>query len=86
MTSYRKKSVIIEAIQWTGDNYEEIKQFSDGKVSYFEWVHHYESGVNREILSIEEMTASIGDFVIKGEQGELYPCKLDIFEKTYEEI
>lgn len=32
------------------------------------------------------MTASIGDFVIKGEQGELYPCKLDIFKKTYEEI
>jgi len=33
-----------------------------------------------------EMTASIGDFVIKGVNGEFYPCKPDIFKKTYEEV
>jgi hypothetical protein len=32
------------------------------------------------------MKASVGDFIIKGVQGELYPCKPDIFEKTYEEV
>ena len=90
MGQYRKKPVVIEAIQWNGKNYEEIQQFSNGKVAYFEWVHHYESGVNRDILSIStlegDMTAMIGDFIIKGVQGEFYPCKPDIFEKTYEEI
>ena len=32
------------------------------------------------------MKASIGDFIIKGVQGEFYPCKPDIFEKTYEKV
>lgn len=90
MAQYRKKPVVVEAIQWNGNNFEEIQQFSDNKVTYFEWVHHYESGVNRDILSIStlegDMTAMIGDFIIKGIQGEFYPCKPDIFEKTYEEI
>ena len=33
-----------------------------------------------------EMTASMGDYIIKGIQGEFYPCKPDIFEKTYEAV
>ena len=33
-----------------------------------------------------EMLASIGDFIIKGVDGEFYPCKPDIFQKTYEEV
>jgi len=32
------------------------------------------------------MTASVGDFIIKGVEGEFYPCKPDIFEKTYEQV
>lgn len=32
------------------------------------------------------MNASIGDYIIKGVDGEFYPCKPDIFEKTYEEV
>ena len=39
------------------------------------------------IFTLEgKMEASIGDFIIKGIQGEFYPCKPDIFEKTYEKV
>jgi hypothetical protein len=33
-----------------------------------------------------EMTASVGDYIIRGVNGEFYPCKPDIFSKTYEEV
>ena len=33
-----------------------------------------------------DMTANVGDFIIKGVHGEFYPCKPDIFEKTYDEL
>lgn len=40
-----------------------------------------------EIITLEgRMTASVGDYIIKGVQGELYPCKPDIFLATYEEV
>lgn len=32
------------------------------------------------------MTASVGDYIIKGVKGEFYPCKPDIFEQTYERV
>jgi len=76
---YRKKPVSIEAIQYDGNNAKEILDFagtsngvciSDGSLL---------------IKTLEgTMTASVGDFIIKGVNGEFYPCKPDIFEKTYE--
>lgn len=35
---------------------------------------------------VEAMRANEGDYIIKGVQGEVYPCKLDIFEQTYEAL
>lgn len=78
MSKYRKKPVVIEAIQWTGENLLEICNFTgrcggellkNGEmyIDTLEGVHH----------------ASVGDFIIKGVNGELYPCKPDIFGKTY---
>lgn len=85
---YRKKPVVIDAVQWNGKNYEEIQEFSNGLITYYEWVQHNESGVNKNMLSIKTlegtMEAKIGDFIIKGVKGEFYPCKPDIFEATYE--
>ena len=52
-----------------------------------EWEGHLskEKKWNLTIPTLEgEMTASDGDYIIKGVQGEFYPCKPDIFEKTYE--
>ena len=88
MAQYRKKPVVIEAIQFTGDfgNIEKLIQWSNKQV----WQNTSGFGEFLGTLSINTlegvMTASKGDFIIKGVQGEFYPCKPDIFEKTYEEI
>ena len=85
MAQYIKKPVVIEAIQLENleiPNLMKIQQFV---------------GLGKDIFKVEsdgliiktlegDMKASIGDFIIKGVQGEFYPCKPDIFEKTYEEV
>lgn len=82
---YRKKPVIIEAIQFedNSDRIIEIHEFMGGdtiRVNY--------EDKNNPYLKIETlegiMKASVGDYIIKGVNGEFYPCKPDIFEKTYE--
>jgi hypothetical protein len=78
MHKYRKKPVEINALQWTGDNLEDIFKFCDQ--SYFN------SG-QLKIKTLEgTMTASVGDYIIKGIQAEFYPCKPDIFELTYDKV
>ena len=76
---YRKKPVVIEAIQWIGNNLSEIDNFIGRTVDNKETtlvIHTLEG----------DMEASIGDYIIKGVNGEFYPCKPDIFDKTYEEV
>lgn len=81
---YRKKPVVIEAVQWTGDNVQEVLNFSsDGS----RWIMHEGGGTDLFIDTLEgQMKASRGDYIIKGVCGECYPCKPDIFEKTYEMV
>lgn len=78
---FRKKPVVVEAVRWTGDNYEEINAFCEENDLWAE---------NRKALFINGlegiMYAEIGDYIIKGVNGEYYPCKPDIFEKTYERV
>ena len=89
MAKYRKKPVEIEAIQWTG-NITEIIQFCGNKCFYnindIDWT--VEKGKPHGKLIIHtlegDMVASRNDYIIKGVNGEFYPCKPDIFEKTYE--
>jgi hypothetical protein len=84
MAKYRKKPVIIEAVQYDG-NYRCLDVFSINEVSKF--IVSYDSKGMQciKIPTLEgEMTASIGDYIIRGIQGEYYPCKPDIFRKTYE--
>lgn len=89
---YRKKPVEIEAIQWTGLNLEEIKAFVSGSLIYDILDTAWEVGKGRphvfiKIKTLEgDMTASEGDYIIRGVSGELYPCKPDIFKKTYEVV
>lgn len=81
MTKYRKKPVVIEAVQYNGDmnpvwdafGAENVFGETEDKFPYIETLEG-------------KMTISKGDYVIKGVQGELYPCKPDIFEATYEEV
>lgn len=78
---YRKKPVVIEAVQWTGDNRKEVLAFMNKSEEFSRT-----TGKGLFIDSLEGLTtASPGDFIIKGVKGEFYPCKPDIFEATYEE-
>lgn len=76
---FRKKPVVIEALQFTGDNIDEVFDFVREKV-----------GATNQIVVINTlegiMIANVGDWIIKGVNGEFYPCKPDIFEKTYEAV
>jgi hypothetical protein len=85
---YRKKQIVIEAIQWTGFNLDEIKDFV-GKALHIDINHSLyadpSSTINLTIATLEgDHICTKGDFIIKGVNGEFYPCKPDIFEKTYE--
>lgn len=80
MKQYRKKPIIIEAIQYDGENQKEIYYFSKGYA-------FIKSSGQLVIHTLEgEMLVSISDYVIKGVNGEFYPCKPDIFEKSYDEV
>jgi ADP-heptose:LPS heptosyltransferase len=88
---YRKKPVVIEAVEWTGNNLEEIIAFTGLHPSAEKWSwEKYEEIVKKEGLKIFTLEgthfANIGDYIIKGVKGEFYPCKPDIFEATYESI
>jgi hypothetical protein len=77
---YRKKPVVIEAIQLTFFNIEKVEEFVGGDMG------KNEKG-ETVIATLEgAMICSLGDFIIKGVNGEFYPCKPDIFEKTYEKV
>ena len=77
---YRKKPVVIDAVQWDGSNFQDVAKLGGAR--------EYEQDFLGDDLIIHtlegDMKASKGDWIIKGVKGELYPCKPDIFEETYE--
>ena len=79
---YRKKPIIVEAIQYTGQNMLYITDFIGINAK------KYYTGFDHIIIHTLEgdMRADIGDWIIKGIKGEFYPCKPDIFEATYEKV
>ena len=82
MLKFRKKPVVIEAVQFTG--LESMKDI------YLLAPEHCGITFNDQILIINtsegKMRASDGDWIIKGVAGEVYSCKPDIFEATYEKV
>ena len=79
---FKKKPVIIEAHKWTGDAEALLEAFPEGHDIFI-----FHNKVTLVIPTLEGLhTANVGDWVIKGVQGEFYPCKPDIFEQTYEPI
>ena len=80
MKRYIKKPIVIEAVQYNGNNVQEILNFCGGTAVV---------GMLSEI-TIKTLEGSLhvsdGDFIIKGVEGEFYPCKPDIFEKTYDVV
>lgn len=84
MPKYRKKPVVIEAIQWLPSPvcFASIEGLNADSPRDIEW----EDGT-LYIETLEgRMAATPGDWIIKGVKGELYPCKPDIFEATYEAV
>jgi hypothetical protein len=93
MAKYRKKPVVIEAFKWTGDSRqkEEPKWIVEalrrkGAFINFEPNETGEEAIPYLLIKTLEgdMKAYQGDYIIKGVNGEIYPCKPDIFSKTYE--
>lgn len=86
---YRKKPVVIEAFRYDGDLKNE-----NGEYNIPQWaVEAHDKGTlffDGPILKVKtlegDMVAEVGDYIIKGIKDELYPCKSDIFEATYEEV
>jgi hypothetical protein len=79
MAKFRKKPVVIEAVQWNGPP-------DDSALSAFAG-HWVSVGAEVYITTAEGvMRVSPGDWVIKGIKGEFYPCKPDIFQSTYDSV
>ena len=88
MGQYRKKPVVIEAMEWNRSNLNEVMAFCAGDATYELMakgnselvISTLEDGGNREAKHV----ASRGDWIIRGVKGEIYACKPDIFAATYE--
>lgn len=81
---FRKKPVVIEAVQFAKDSFQECCDFIGE--------HNLNDGTSEDegyigIITLEgDHNARYGDWIIKGVNGEFYPCKPDIFGKTYEPL
>ena len=85
MPFFKKKPVVIEAMQYPG-----MREHGDAVV-VLDWLdkHGVENYHDRGLIikTLEgDMRADPGDWIIKGVQGEFYPCKPDIFQQTYDEV
>ena len=79
MSLYRKKPAVIEAVRWTGDNFDELEKFA-GK-----FVERGQKNGELFVNTLEgTIHAKLGDYIIMDIQGEFYPCDSEIFKKTYE--
>ncbi len=81
---FRKKPVVIEAVQWDGTNTIQIEEFIN------KGLRKQMDCWNNKVVSLiiptleGEHIASINDWIIRGVKGEFYPCNPEIFEQTYD--
>ena len=81
MAKFRKKPIVIEAIQYDGENYSELLEFAEDTFCANPYTH------TTFIKTLEGiMYFYPGDWIIKGVAGEFYPCKPEIFDQTYEAV
>jgi len=83
---YKKKPIVIEAMQLPPSDVDASEEL----VNFLHTMTHEWSSERDGSLVIHtlegDMTADPGDWIIKGIQGEFYPCKPDIFAETYEAV
>jgi hypothetical protein len=78
---YRKKPVVVDAMQWDGYGHDLIGWLMAGEIDYVVFQ------MRLRIRTLKgNMDAELGDWIIKGVKGEFYLCKPDIFEATYEPL
>lgn len=88
----RRKPEMVDALQWTGQNHRQMFEFLGGKPGDYIngegknfYIDHDKVEGGLVILTLEgEHIANIGDYIMKGVEGEYYPCKPHIFPKIYE--
>ena len=89
MGTYRKKPVTVEACRYDGTE-ASVHEFLDRdfKAPFANPDVIFKAGGGECLISTLEgvMKCNPGDWIIRGVKGELYPCKSDIFEATYEEV
>lgn len=88
MSLWRKKPVVVEAVQLPYEGVEMAESVKD-ELHYILRDADWESGYDETLLihTIEGvMEAKPGDWIIRGVKGECYPCKPDIFAMTYEAV
>lgn len=79
---FRKRPVVVEAMRFTAEDKNRVFNWITCN-RYPDWDDHGAETIKIQTLE-GDMTASLGDWIIKGVKGEFYPCKPDIFEATYE--
>lgn len=86
MAKFRKKPVEIEAVKFE-DTTESMIAITELAPNEVLTISYKTRPITLKIPTLEgDMTATEGDYIIKGVEGEIYPCKPDIFHKTYEEV
>ena len=84
---YRKRPVVVEAMQYTRRSRTAVMRWCGARgTAIDEDGAAYETAALRIDTREGMMLASLGDWIIKGVQGEFYPCKPDIFVATYREV
>jgi hypothetical protein len=91
MAKFRKKPVVIDAVQFTGQNLDEVMDFMVPAVPMIRSaLSDSDEDDNIQSLGINTlegtMTADINDWIIRGVKGEYYPCKPDVFAATYDPV
>lgn len=89
-TAFRKKPVQVTACQWTGANADELAEFTGGRFVALAPEDRGDdpdkSGSVLDELHSTWVLMGDGDWIIRGVQGEFYPCRPDVFEATYEPV
>lgn len=81
--NYKRKPIVVQALQWTGDNFELIREFcGHGDKALAQQVDG-----DIKLMSLDGyMTAHVGDYIILNQRGEIYPCNQSSFRDIYEKI
>lgn len=99
MTSYRGKPIVIQAVQWNGvvsrESVLHMRRFTDAAIPaqplMITWFDAYRDN-NKDVAEVYDylqdtwVNVNLGDWIIKGTQGEFYPCADKVFRAKYEEV